>query len=98
MSTNDFKKLLDEALEPIKQKQESQSAALVSIESKLDAYGDMYKINEDHIKRLDKRLNTVEDNLGIRPHKSWLYLKNRVLRAIFCTAISCTYLFSNLYT
>lgn len=55
MNQDDFKQLLDEALEPIKQKQESHSAdlaniasklenhsaALVSIESKLDAYGDM---------------------------------------------------------
>ena len=90
MTNDDFKKLLDEALEPIKERQESQStdlvsitsdlaniktkldshsAALISIESKLNAYGDMYKINEDHIKRLDKRLNIVEENQSIQPQE-----------------------------
>lgn len=69
MTTQDFKKLLEEALEPIKEKQDSQSAALVNIEGKLDAYGDMYKINEDHIRRLDKRLNLAEEELGINPQE-----------------------------
>ncbi len=34
----DFKKLLDEALAPIKQRQDSHSAALISIESKLKEF------------------------------------------------------------
>ena len=79
MTPDDFKKLLDEALEPIKQqqeshsaalvkietKQESHSAALVSIESKLDAYGDMYKINDSNIRKVEKRLETLEENADI---------------------------------
>lgn len=81
MNQADFKKLLDEALEPIKDKQESHSsalssikdkqeshsAALVSIESKLDAYGDMYKINNSNAKKLEKRVETLEENAGITP-------------------------------
>ncbi len=72
MTSDDFKKLLDEALEPIKQKQDSDSAkldshstalanviakqerhsaALINIESKLDAYGDMYKINDSNVRK-----------------------------------------------
>lgn len=50
MTQNDFKKLLDEALEPIKETQkehteslETLQASVVNIEGKLDAYGDMYK-------------------------------------------------------
>lgn len=81
MNQDDFKKLLDEALEPIKQKQESHSAildnlttkleshsaALVSIESKLDAYGDMYKINDSNVRKVEKRLETLEENADITP-------------------------------
>lgn len=67
MTPDDFKKLLDEALEPIKQKQESHSAVLVSIESKLNAYGDMYKINDSNVRKVEKRLETLEENASITP-------------------------------
>lgn len=67
MNQDDFKKLLGEALEPIKQKQESHSAALVSIESKLDAYGDMYKINDSNVRKVEKRLKALEENADITP-------------------------------
>ncbi len=67
MTPDDFKKLLNEALEPIKQKQESHSAALVSIESKLNAYGDMYKINDSNVRKVEKRLETLEENVDITP-------------------------------
>lgn len=67
MTPDDFKKLLDEALEPIKQKQESHSAALVSIESKLNAYGDMYKMNDSNVRKVEKRLETLEENADIIP-------------------------------
>lgn len=86
MNQEDFKKLLDEALEPIKQKQENQSsalssikdkqeshsAALISIESKLDAYGDMYKINNSNAKRLEKRVETLEENADITPPSEFI--------------------------
>lgn len=86
MNQEDFKKLLDEALEPIKQKQENQSSALssikdkqeshsvalISIESKLDAYGDMYKINNSNAKRLEKRVETLEENAGITPPSEFI--------------------------
>ena len=95
MNQDDFKKILDKALEPIKQKLDnhderfdsiserfdsiserfdsisekldSHSAALVNIESKLDAYGDMYKINNSNSKKLEKRVETLEENAGITP-------------------------------
>lgn len=67
MNQDDFKKLLEEALEPIKQQQENHSAALISIESKLDAYGDMYKINDSNIRKMEKRLETVEEDANITP-------------------------------
>lgn len=67
MNQDDFKKLLDEALESIKQKQDSHSAALISIEGKLDAYGDMYKINDSNVRKVEKRLETLEDKANITP-------------------------------
>lgn len=81
MNQDDFKKILNETLEPIKQKLDNHSerfnnlsekldnhgAALVNIESKLDVYGDMYKINNSNAKKLEKRMETLEDNTGITP-------------------------------
>lgn len=62
MNQDEFKKLLEEALEPIikklnnhderfdsiGEKLDNHGAALVNIESKLNAYGDMYKINNSN--------------------------------------------------
>ncbi len=39
---------------------------LVYVETTVKSYADRY-INEDHIRRLDKRLFTVEGNLRIQP-------------------------------
>ncbi|OGE36405.1 hypothetical protein A3B45_01975 [Candidatus Daviesbacteria bacterium RIFCSPLOWO2_01_FULL_39_12] len=41
--------------------------SLTYIETTVKSYADRYVINEDHIRRVDKRLTTVEDNLGIQP-------------------------------
>lgn len=40
---------------------------LVYVETTVKSYADQYVTNEDHIGRLDERLHTVEDNLGIQP-------------------------------
>lgn len=48
-------------------KLDSHSASLIDIESKLDSYADSYKINQRNIERLDTRLNTVEEELAIKP-------------------------------
>src|SRR3989344_9144775 len=40
---------------------------LIYIETTVKSYADRDVTNEDHIGRLDKRLKTVEDNLGIQP-------------------------------
>ena len=72
MKSDDFKKLLEEALDPIKETQkkhgeslENLKGAVISIESKLDAFADSYKINQHNIERVDIRLTTVEENLDI---------------------------------
>lgn len=40
---------------------------VIYIETTVKSYADRYVTNEDHIRRLDKRLNTVEEDLGIQP-------------------------------
>ncbi len=42
-------------------KLDNHSGSLISIESKLDAYGDMYKINDSNIRKMEKRLETLVD-------------------------------------
>lgn len=51
----------------INEKLDSHSAALVNIEAKLDGFTDSYKINQHNIERVDTRLSTVEEELGIEP-------------------------------
>lgn len=41
--------------------------SVVEIENTIGVYGDMYKINNDNSKKLDRRLNKVEKKLGIDP-------------------------------
>lgn len=40
---------------------------VIYVETTIKSYADRYVANEDHIRRLDKRLNTVEADLGIHP-------------------------------
>lgn len=110
MSNDDFKKLLDEAIKPLREDitgikgditdikgdvtdirgditgirgdikrleadqadlrgiiEERVLPPLIYIETTVKGYADQYVTNKDHIRRLDKRLNTVEEDLGIQP-------------------------------
>lgn len=46
---------------------EKHGESLITIESTIKIYGDMYKLNNDDMKKLQKRLETVEDENGINP-------------------------------
>lgn len=82
MSEEDFKRLLkesrkstDESLKKIsKELNELKSIievrilpSLSYVETTVKSYADRYVTNEDHIGRLNTRLHTVEENLGIQP-------------------------------
>lgn len=75
MTNNDFKKLLDENLKPIKVEQKALRKLIEErvlppvayIETTVKGYADSYVTNKDHIGRLNKRVTTVEDKLGIQP-------------------------------
>lgn len=94
MTSEDLKKLLDEALKPTKDDQgefrkkldevsEGQESLkqeladvkntiearvlppLVYIETKVKGYADMYQINDSNIRKMEKRLETVEEGAKI---------------------------------
>lgn len=80
MTNDDFKKLLDEAIKPLREDitgikgdikrleadqadlreiiEERVLPPLIYIETTVKGYADQYVTNKDHIRRLDKRLNT----------------------------------------
>lgn len=62
---------LDEVRKELKEVKDIQEKRvlppLIYIETTVKSYADRYVTNEDHIGRLDKRLNVVEENLGILP-------------------------------
>lgn len=63
-SLNEVKKDLKE----VKDTQEERVLPSVTyVETTIKSYADRYVANEDHIRRLAKRLNTIEGNLGIQP-------------------------------
>ena len=76
-----FKKILGEALNPMKEdlkslkedvselKEDVQTlkGSVLNIERTMTSYKDSYKINQHNIERLDTRVSAVEENLGIEP-------------------------------
>ncbi len=48
---------------------DSHTGSLMTIENELKGYGDMYKINDSNIRKMEKRLETIEenDNIGVPP-------------------------------
>ncbi len=55
-------------LQEVKDTQETRVLPpLVYVETTVKSYADRYVTNEDHIGRLQKRVSTVEDKLGIQP-------------------------------
>lgn len=61
MTPNDFKKLLDEALEPIKQKQESHSADLANIVSKLENHSGKLENHSAALISIESKLDAYGD-------------------------------------
>lgn len=68
---DEVRKNLDGVKEELKEVKDIQEKRvlppLIYIETTVKSYADRYVTNEDHIGRLDKRLNVVEKNLGILP-------------------------------
>ncbi len=43
------------------------TTALINLENEVGVYGDMYKLYNDNMKKLEKRLKTVEGKTGTKP-------------------------------
>lgn len=56
---------LEAAVKPIKDKLDSQTVSLITIEQTLGGYADMYKVNKDKNVGLDKRVTKIESHLGM---------------------------------
>src|SRR3989344_195635 len=52
-------------LKRINEQLETNTGSLVVIEKEIKAYGDMYKINDSNIRKMEKRLEKVEEESGI---------------------------------
>lgn len=55
----------DNGLVAINRRLDSNTGAIVKLESTVNGYGDMYKINDSNIRKMEKRLETVEEDAGI---------------------------------
>ncbi len=79
MDENKLKDIVEQAIKPIidqlndsdtglaaiNRRLDANSASLMTIEKELKIYGDMYKINGSNIKKMEKRLEIVEEDAGI---------------------------------
>lgn len=60
----------DIGLKTINERLDANTAAVMGLESTINGYGDMYKINDSNIRKMEKRLETVEGKEGIQvPHE-----------------------------
>lgn len=55
----------DTGLKRLNDRMDANTAAVVKLESTINGYGDMYKINDSNIRKMEKRLETVEEDAGI---------------------------------
>lgn len=63
----DQQSVMNKKLDGIEERLDGHGAALVRIESTLKGYGDMYKMNNSNAKKLEKRVEVLEDNAGVQP-------------------------------
>lgn len=68
----DQQSVMNGKLDQLQETLDSHTASLIEIENTLKAYADMYKINGDHIKRINKRTSKIEKHLKIEPPQELL--------------------------
>ncbi len=55
----------DTGLTAINRRLDANTAAVMKLEETVNGYGDMYKINDSNIRKMEKRLEAVEENDNI---------------------------------
>lgn len=67
---------LREELQEMKETQDNSIyPSVVETEKNIKAYGDMYKLNNDNARKLEKRVNTLEKVEGIEPAEELLLVE-----------------------
>ncbi len=61
----DQQSVMNGKLDNMDEKLDSNTEAIVILESTITGYADMYKVNDSNIRRMEKRLEPVEKNTGI---------------------------------
>ncbi len=67
-AVNPLKQMLedpDTGLKRLNDRMDANTVAIVKLEATVNGYGDMYKINDSNIRKMEKRLETVEEDAGI---------------------------------
>lgn len=60
----------DTGLAAINRRLDSNTGAIMELEKTVKGYGDMYKINDSNIRKMETRLETVEEDSGLNvPHE-----------------------------
>jgi DNA uptake protein ComE-like DNA-binding protein len=62
----------ESGLSSLRESVDANTASVVELEKTINGYGDMYKMNNDNIIKLGKRMTTVEDELAINPPEELL--------------------------
>lgn len=55
----------DTGLKRLNERVDANTTAVMELESTINGYGDMYKINDSNVRKVEKRLETVEKGAGV---------------------------------
>lgn len=64
--------LMKDQLSVINSKLDSHTGSLMKIEATLNGYADMYKINDSNVRKVEKRVETLEENAGIKSPQEFI--------------------------
>lgn len=56
----------DTGLKRLNNRMDANTAAVMELEKTVKGYGDMYKINDSNIRKMEKRLETLEEDVGVK--------------------------------
>lgn len=62
----------DTGLAAINRRLDANTAAVMALEKTVNGYGDMYKINDSNIRKIEKRVETLEENAGIESPQEFI--------------------------
>lgn len=61
----DQQSVMNGKLDEVQETLDAHTGSLITIEKELKGYADMYKINDSNIRRMEKRLETLEEDAGV---------------------------------